>query len=105
MGLLPGSRRGTWLLAAAVWAGLCVATWCALPRQVSRRAVIHGASLRDAVFAPDSRWLATHGFVLDPNPAPLRFWDTTTGRPLAALREENLRCDSVHISPDGEWLL
>src|SRR4051812_35881157 len=28
---LPRSRRGTWLLAAAVWLAMCAGLWCTLP--------------------------------------------------------------------------
>ena len=31
MHLLPRSRRGTWLLAGAVWCAACAGLWCTLP--------------------------------------------------------------------------
>jgi WD40 repeat protein len=106
MRLLPRSARGTWLLAAAAWIGLCVAALAVLPERLERRGtIVSDGPFSPIVFGPDGRWLATRGDAVANGPHTLRFWDTATGRPVAILAGNPQPVHELFVSPDGRWLL
>jgi WD40 repeat protein len=58
----------------------------------------HEASVKDAVFAPDSRWVMTVG-----EDSKAVVWDPASGRALHELKLDN-RGSRALISPDGRWV-
>jgi hypothetical protein len=97
MALVPRSRRGTWLLAAAAWAAGSVAIWWLLPerpRAVTPKAdagwlygfTADGRSVVGQAFGsfdpdveyakPKDEWARLNG--------PLTIWDAQSGRPTAS---------------------
>jgi WD40 repeat protein len=106
MPLLPRTRRGTWLLAGAVWVAACAGLWWVLP--VAPRAVIPvDEGVREFNFSPDGKCLVTHGFQRTENayqsfvPSCFNIWDCNTGEHVAGPIEVSGAL--LGISPDRRW--
>lgn len=89
MRMLPRSAKGTWLLAASMWVGLCAAVWTALPT-VPRAAWELPEQAHVLAFSPAGDEVYTLAWY----PAggkkgnyrgPLRAWDTRTGQQIQAV--------------------
>ncbi|HEY1378522.1 MAG TPA: hypothetical protein VGF55_17110 [Gemmataceae bacterium] len=104
MRLLPRTPRGTWLLAAAAWAGLCALAWWLLPPRP--RAVLDGEFEPWAVrFSALGRWVTMTPASPDGQTQPLQIRDVGTGSSAVRLPGEPPRSSSVFFSPDDHWLL
>jgi hypothetical protein len=83
--LLPGSPRGTWLLAGAVWLAGCGALWWALPYRpraawaTEEPAVVHGFIPGTAVVLTSMPWSSTIDGPPGPMLGPLVARDAATG--------------------------
>src|SRR5262245_8817282 len=102
MRLLPRSPRGTWLLAGAVWAAGCAASWWALPvRPRAEWALSEEERLLG--FLPNGVLVTSH---IDTGPdqghepfcGPVRLWDSASGRCLRQFLTPEVTFQQVRIS-------
>jgi WD40 repeat protein len=112
MHLLPRSPRGTWLLAAAVWAAVCAAVWLAVPEVPRAEWTLPRAGMPVAflpggvlVTADAADPQATRTSAAWRPAGPLRLWDAATGRlPRTVSLPSGCRFRSVRPSRDGRRL-
>jgi hypothetical protein len=103
MPLLPRSRRGTWLLAAAVWLAACAGWWWLMPfaPHAEWELPIETALLG---FGPDDREVLTcRRFAFFEGPIVGR--DFLTGRKTSSFLDESDRFEQIVLSPNGHWMV
>ncbi len=103
MRLLPRSAKGTWLLAAAAWMGLCGFVWELLPPRPRGTLDHPGAS--PWMYSPDGRIVVTLRSKDNGHPLSTAFWEAETGRPFAPLATLPADCSVQSFSCDGRWVL
>ena len=112
MRLLPRSRRGTWLLAGAVWCAACAGLWWALPvvpcggRRLPQEGLPLGF-LSNGELAISGREIVD---LLTMLPAqmrrqcgPISIFDVTSGRQLRTLLSDKDRFNHCLVSDAGRW--
>jgi WD40 repeat protein len=105
MPFLPRSRRGSWLLAAAVWLAACVGWWWVLP--VAPRSWQPPGSNYLLGYLSDGKTLLTCTIDQKPNGSwltgPIRHWNIDTGEPIAESLTENDCGDWIGLSGCRRW--
>lgn len=108
MSLLPRSRRGTWLLAGAVWLAACAGLWWALPI-VPRTEMKLPEKSHFLCYGPDGRFAVVVNpiadSVLDRQLVDLDLIEVSSGRLLRKLIDRGPRVEITGQSLDGRTLL
>ena len=101
MRFLPRSPRGTWTLAALLWAAGSALLWWQLPlRPVAEWAAPQQVWVG---YIPDRRAFVSLPFAMDnPNTGPLRFWEADSGR-VVEWFDADEHVIKVVVSPNGKW--
>jgi hypothetical protein len=103
--------RGTWLLALAVWVGLCWFAWSQLPVKPRAEWTLPEQGWLEG-FLPDGNLLVTTANATDvapPGPrarasGPIRVWDGASGHLSREYLGPEVRFDGVVPSRTGRWL-
>lgn len=108
MSLLPRSRRGTWLLAGAVWLAACAGLWWALP-VVPRTEMKLPEQSHFLCLGPDGRFAVVVNpiadTVLDRQLVDLDLIEVSSGRLVRKLIDRGPRVEITGQSLDGRILL
>ena len=102
MHIPPRSAKGTWLLAAVTWIGLCAAAWEVLPPQP--RVTLNHQGASPWMFSPDGRILVTQKSTADGLELGAAFWNVKTGQPLSSLPILPAGHSVRSFSFDGRWV-
>jgi hypothetical protein len=112
MRILPRTTKGTWLLAAAAWVGLCAAAWEVSPLRPRLQWRLPEPG-RPIGFGSPQLLVTAGGFtdstlvhgVRYQHSGPFRLWDLTTGRQVGEFAGPSPPSEQCSVSRTGRWLV